>query len=323
MRRFVNLTILLSIFFSNYSLAELTPAQQQAKLEGITRYNQYKSSEDKLLVAAEAGDEEAQFYLGNAIKNHKQYFTADALRWYTASAEQGNYYAMFQLSRVNTNLCNNMKICRPEATNSSDWFEKLVKTLKHLAEHGDGDAMAVLYNATGKIEWLEKSAQSKSPQGQWMLANIYQDGQGSFFLPGSRARSINDLLKSSSEKGNPKAMMRYFGVLREEKSFSEAQYWLERAAKTGYADAIYNYGYFLAVDPDAIGLKQDLVKGYALISMLKTLDRGGNMKQDVDDTLPEITSQMTQEQIQEGKKAMGEWETTHPPLSFFPDKLAY
>ena len=308
---------------STCCFAKLTQNEEHAKTEGIILYNQYKVAAPQLLIAANAGDSEAQFYLGNEIRNSKKYITPEAIKWYTASADQGNYYAMFQLSRLDSDLCKITKTCNSDNRTASDWFKTLIDTLKPLADKGDGDAMAVLYNATGKMEWLERSAEANSPQGQWMLANLYQDGKGTFFIPGSREKAVNELLKSASENGNPKAMLRYFGKLRAQKSLLEARRWLEQAAETGYANAVYNYGYFLAVEPDALGFKRDLIKGYALISTLKTLNGGGNMQQDVNDTIPEITSQMTSEQISEGKLVAEKWEASHPALSFFPDKLTY
>jgi TPR repeat protein len=318
-----NLIFLYLCLVSSCCFAKLTQDEEHAKIEGIILYNQYKVAAPQLLIAANAGDSDAQFYLGNEIRNSKKYVTPDALKWYKASADQENYYAILQLARLDSDPCNITKTCNLDGRTTNDWFKMLINTLKPLADNGDGEAMAVLYNATGKIEWLEKSAKANYPQGQWMLANLYQDGKGVFFIPGSREKAVAELLKSASENGNPKAMLRYFGKLRGQKSFLEARHWLEQAAETGYANAVYNYGYFLAVEPEAIGFEKDLIKGYALILTLKTLDGGGNMQQDVNDTLPEITSQMTSEQISEGEMLAKTWEAHHPALSFFPDKLTY
>lgn len=37
--------------------------------------------------------------------------------------------------------------------------------------------------------------------------------------------------------------------------------------------------------------------------------------------LPDISAKMTVEQIEKAKKLAQEWKVSHPPLSFFPDKL--
>lgn len=309
------------LFASMPSIAQLTANQEQAKKEGITLYNQYKPAEAQLSVAAEAGDREAQFYLASAIKNDKQYMTPEAFKWYEASAEQGDYYAMLQLSQSDEDLCTAMKNCKAGATSSDEWFTKLIHTAKPNAENGDAEAMTVLYEATGKIEWLEKASNAGYPQAQYKLANLYRDGAGMFIIPGSRNKAVLQLLKSAAESGYPKAMMYYFGELRGQNSLIEARHWLEVAADTGYEPAVYNYGYFLAIDPGAIGLREDLIKGHALISTLKILDGGGDVQNYVNQALPQIEAKMTKDQLDQALNFAMKWKSSHPPLSFFPDKI--
>ena len=92
---------LVSVLLSYTALAaQLTAEQQAAKEKGITLYNQYKaiSAEPYLEKAAKAGDREAQYYLGEALRLNKRFMTSEAQKWYIAAAEQGDYYAMFRLS---------------------------------------------------------------------------------------------------------------------------------------------------------------------------------------------------------------------------------
>jgi TPR repeat protein len=199
----------------------------------------------------------------------------------------------------------------------------LITTAKPLAENGDGEAMTIMYNATGNIDWLKKASDANYAPAQLTLADLYQDGKGYFLIPGSRKKAVNELLKSSAENGNPKAMMAYFGALREENRLEEARYWLKLAADTGYEEAVYSYGYVLGVDPSAIDIEENLTKGYALIKSLKVLDGGGNVQEYVNDALPQIVQKMSPEQLKEGDLLAEKWAATHPPLSFFPDKLTY
>jgi hypothetical protein len=52
------------------------------------------------------------------------------------------------------------------------------------------------------------------------------------------------------------------------------------------------------------------------------LDGGGGMQENVKYKLPLIASKLTPSQILEAKEQSKKWIATHPPLSFFPDKLS-
>ncbi|MHC8339430.1 hypothetical protein [Pseudomonas sp. HLT2-19-2] len=110
---------------SSQAFAHLTAEQQSCKNQGILLYNQYKaaSATPFLLIAAEAGDAEAQFYLAERLRKEKQFMTAEAQKWYEESANQNNVYAMIQLGRSGDNLCVNMGNC-PESTKTpAQWLK--------------------------------------------------------------------------------------------------------------------------------------------------------------------------------------------------------
>jgi len=79
----------------------------------------------------------------------------------------------------------------------------------------------------------------------------------------------------------------------------------------------------LGEDPSNYGFKLDLVKSYALLSLLYELDGGGHVRRDVEDVLPDIAKKMSPGQIDEAKIFAKKWKDSHPPLSFYPDKLGY
>lgn len=321
-------TTLLSTFFIFFAsidntLAALAKEEALAKKQGIMLFNQYKIAEPELRIAAGAGDRESQFYLAEYIRKQNQYITPEAKKWYEASAIQGDYYAMFRLATSKSDLCNVIKQCPPGLNTPNDWMKLLLKTTEPLIQKGDGEAMAVMYSIKGELDWLKRSADAGYAPAQRLLANRYKEGEGFFIFPWARSQATEDLLKQAAEGGNPKAMMEYFGILRGEGDLAGARYWLEQAAKTGYESGVYAYGYFLAVEPDTLGFKTDLVKGHALISLLKELDGGGGVQKFVDDTLPKIESKMTSLQITEAERKSAEWKATHPPLSFFPPKLGF
>lgn len=88
------LFICMAIFASPVFSADLTPEQLAAKEEGIALYNQHKDGgEALLLIAAEAGDAESQYYLGEELRTQHRYVTPEAKKWFEAAAAQGDLYA--------------------------------------------------------------------------------------------------------------------------------------------------------------------------------------------------------------------------------------
>lgn len=302
--------------------AELS-VQQHAKRQGIMLFNQYKPAETELRIAAEGGDAEAQYYLAEEYRLQKQVITTEAQKWYEASALQGNYYAIFRLATASENLCKVTDRCPPSSKKPSEWLEIFKKTVMPLALNGDGEAMAALYNVTPGLEWLEKSAEAGYAPSQWLLANRYYEGEGIFFLPWKRADAEEELLKSASEGGYAPAMIEYISILSQRNDLEAVRYWWEVAAKTGYVNAVASYGAYLSHTPDKVGYPIDLIKGYALTSLLQELDGGGNIQVYVEEKLPRIAKKMSSIQIDEAKKFAIEWKASHPPLSFFPKKTGF
>ncbi|WP_417662868.1 tetratricopeptide repeat protein [Pseudomonas sp.] len=306
----------------NMAYAQLSPEQQAAKERGITLFNQYKPAYNDLLIAAEAGDSDAQFYLGEDIRLEHRYVTKEASKWYIAAANQGDYYAMFRLATSGSDLCSVMGNCPADIKEPGDWLKMLWNTARPLAEQGDGEAMMIMYNATTEIEWLEKAAEAGYPRAQLSLAKRYFDGEG-FFLPWNRSAAVKKWVKASAEGGFPKGVFAYAGELQKDGDMEGARYWTKKAAETGLVDGVINYGSYLAHNPDRLGYPLDRVKGYGLLSLLKVLDGGGTALDYINDVMPEIAAKMTPEELEQAKVFAEEWKNTHPPVSFFPDKLGF
>jgi TPR repeat protein len=200
-------------------------------------------------------------------------------------------------------------------------MDKVKELATSRAEKGDAESAYIMYLATGQLDWLKKSAESGFAQGQWLLAIRYKEGNGSFLLPWKRSEAVESWAKASAMGGNPKGMMEYAAILFEKGDVESFRYWNEQAASVGFATTVYGYGSDLAHEPDTYGFPYDIIKGYALIYLLKELDGGGGMDANVNDKLPKIAAKMTQNQIAEAKIFAQQWKATHPPLSFFPDKL--
>lgn len=308
---------------SSYSSAELSPDQHIAKVTGITLYNQFKaiSATPFLRIASDAGDPEAQYYLGEAIRKNKRYMTAEALGAYEASAMQGNVHAMIRLAGEKNDLCVVMGNCPLGRKEPGEWGRQARETASAKAAKGDSEAMYLLFVLTGEDSWLEKSAEAGYSYAQYFLGMRYREGKGFFLLPSNRTDTVERLFKTSAENGYPQGMLAYGAVLAERKDFRGFRLWNEKAAETGYASAVLGYGAYLGEKPSEFGFDYHPVKAYALLHALLELDGGGGMPDYVNYMLPDIAAEMTPAQIDEAKSLSRQWKQTHPPLSFFPDKL--
>ena len=168
--------------------AQLTPEQQAAKEKGLVLYQQsdWYDSQPLLRIAAEAGDSEAQYFLAETLRLSNRYITAEAQKWYEAAAEQGEVYAMLRLSGKGDDLCVAMGNCPADQKTPYEWLMLARKTASARAAQGDAAALYQMNSATAELEWLEKAAEAGHGEAQWLLANRYKEGRGTFLWPGSR-----------------------------------------------------------------------------------------------------------------------------------------
>lgn len=313
------------VFFTSIdnSFAQLDPQQQQAKNKGIILYNQLKaeSAIPFLLISSEAGDHESQYFLGEALRKKNHYMNAEARKWYEASANQGDLYAMIQLGRSDKDMCKIIKDCTPPQKEPIEWLNQAKKIAKEKAESGSAEAMYIMYEITIEDSWLEKAAIAGDAQAQYWMAVGYKQGDG-FFLPWKRSQEIEKWFRLSAENGYPRSMMEYAALLFKSGDLDGFRHWNERAASASYADAVYGYGSYLAHEPNTYDFPYDPVKGYSLVLSLSILDGGGDMIENVDYKLPLIAAKLTELQILQAKKLSEEWTASHPPLSFYPDRLS-
>ncbi|AZD35823.1 hypothetical protein C4K22_3080 [Pseudomonas chlororaphis subsp. aurantiaca] len=313
-----------TFIFCSSATAELSTEELASKNKGIELYNQHKaiSAISYLEIAASAGDHEAQYYLGEALRRNKRYMTPEAQSAYEASALQGDIYAMIRLSEDSSDLCVAMGNCPEGRKEPKEWLEIAKKTASAQAEKGNAESMYLMFRITGNDEWLEKSAKGGYAFAQYYLGTGYKEGKGFFVLPSSRADVVEHLMKSSAEGGYPVGMMEYAAICAEKKDFDKYRYWSKKAAETGYAGAVFGYGINLSKPSSEYGFSYDPVTSYALMTLLLELDGGGGMKDYASYELPGISAKMSSEQIEKAKTFSKEWKDNHPPLSFFPDKLS-
>ncbi|MFQ6572253.1 tetratricopeptide repeat protein [Pseudomonas sp. UM16] len=323
--KYLSLVTLLGVFaiFSVSSFAALSPAQQAAKERGIMLYNQYKPAEKELRIAAEAGDAEAQFYLGEDLRHKNRYMTAEARNFLEASASQGNLYAMIRLGNSGSGLCNILGNCPAGFKSQEGWLREALKISKEQAAQGDPEGLYILYKVTGDFDSLIKSAEAGFPFAQYWLARRYHNGDGFFWLPWRRSQEIERWYKAAAENGHPEAMVRYAVIIYENQGdMAVVRYWIEEAAKTGYQNGVGHLASEYAHLRTYFDFPLDLVKAYGLTSLLLVLDGGGDTLRFTERHLVKISAQMTPEQIEQGKAFALEWQAANPrPISFFPMML--
>ncbi|HEX4550299.1 sel1 repeat family protein [Pseudomonas sp.] len=327
--KFIKLfNISLCIFFillCNTANAALTQQQEEAKKKGIELYNQYKATSaiEPLKIAAEGGDDEALYYLGEALRKNNRFMTPEAKKAYESSAKKGNIYSMIRLGRIEDDLCSTMKNCPPGEESPSSWVIKAKSLAIQRSTQGDSESMYLLYEMIGNDDWLEKSAENGFALAQFRLATKYQEGGGTFLLPSRRSEAIEKWMKASAENGYPPGMMGFAAARIEKNDLSSFRFWNEKAATLSYVSGVFGYASYIGGIEPTYGFQSDPVKSYALLTNLLELDGGGNVINNVNDTLPEVEKNMSKEQIAEAKKLAKTWKFTHPPLSFYPDKLGY
>ncbi len=320
----VALVALLSVASSAW--AQLTPEQLAAKEKGLILYQQsdWYDSQPLLRIAAEAGDGEAQYFLAETLRLSNRYITAEAQKWYEAAAEQGEVYAMLRLGNKGNDLCVVMSSCPPDHKEPVEWLIMARDIATARAAKGDAEAMKQLEHITGEFEWLEKSAAAGFGEGQHWLAIAYRQGEGWFLLPGSREAAVEKWFKASAESGYPPGIMAYAEILYKRKDLEGVRRWIREAAEQGHLEATYSYGAYMAHYPDdKVGYPLDLVKGYALVSLVAELDGGGTSPEFARDDLAGIAKRMTPAQIEQAQAFAEEWRKTHPPLSLFVTKYGF
>lgn len=314
------LAIVISAFAETYAAA----TQENGLTTGIALYNQLKidSAISELEKEAQSGIAESQYYLGEALRKRNSYMTPEALHWYESAAENNNVYAIIQLGRFKSETCQKIRNCSPSKKTQAEWFKLANELVLPKAQKGDPESLYLMYEITLNREWLEKSANSGYATAQYWIAVSERQGEGFFLIPGKREASVKRWLLLSSEGGHPKAMMDYLQILFEEGDVVGMRHWLETAAATGDQAAISNYGAYIAHTPDKIGYPLDLVKGYALFTLLKELEDSGGIGRYVERKSEEIREKMTSEQIEKSLEVAKDWKATHPPLSFFLSRQA-
>jgi len=323
---FVRLVIFLLIgFFISPAWALLTPEQQIAKNEGLVFYHLKQSdfAVPYLYIAATSGDMESQYYMGEIARRKAMFMSAEAQAWYEKAAEQGDVYAMFRLRSGDKTLCILLDNCGSEVKSPEAWGEIARNLAEDRASQGDGEAMFQLFLLTGKVDWLEKSAEVGFAEGQDWLAAQYERGSGFFLTPGRREKEVERLYRSAAEAGYVPAIRNLRRLMWAKSDMDGFRHWTKIAAELGDFEITFSYAAWTAHTPNQVNYPLDLVKGYGLTLLIAQAEPGTWRKSYGEEALIEVAAKMTPEQIEAGIAFAEEWKKTHPPLSRFLPKYGY
>ncbi|WP_447894181.1 tetratricopeptide repeat protein [Vreelandella sp. GE22] len=307
----------------------LDDAAQAAKDEGMRLYNAYQrsKSEPYLKTAAEAGDVEAMYYLGEVYRLRHMGLTNDAMDWYYQAALHGEPYAMLRLD--SGGACKLGGVCPEEG---DDWRDAALEVTLPKAEEGDSEAMMALYSiyavedSEAANHWLLEAAEADNVYAQDWLGRRIRDGESgtSYTNDTERLESAEAWFRRAAELGYPPSMSNLAGILANLERYDEAWEWMEKASDGG----LINGRQWLAdcnIMPNTEGRKlcdgapsPDPAKGWAIAL---------SIDEEVPNTFSSTTwyifrQHVTPEERDEGEAMKEEW-LNLAPLSNFPDKFGF
>ncbi|WP_139110544.1 tetratricopeptide repeat protein [Pseudomonas syringae] len=186
------LSVFALLAITSFVWAQPSSKLQSIKEEGLALYNMHFDAEavPLLELAAQAGDPEAQYYMGEIQRQKTMFMSLVAQRWYEKSADQGDIYAMLRLATADNTVCKLSENCASFVKTPEQWGNLARNLGRQGAAQGDGEAMFQLYLLTSDFGWLIKSAEAGFPEGQNLLGLYYQEGKGIFLIPGKREKEI-------------------------------------------------------------------------------------------------------------------------------------
>ncbi len=223
----------------------------------------FRAAEMTLRKAAEEGDADAQYELGNFYLGDSDKKDAnEALHWYRKAAEHGVPSAQYSLAEMYED-CENIEQDYQEALR---WYREAAKRGNDDAKKRLGDMYRIGNGVTQDykeaIEWYRRAAAQNNDEARIELARIYIKGLGvvrdfkeaaKWYL-GVRCKDdgVRYELGLMYEKGN--------GV---KKSLKEAEAYYKQAAINGHVDARFHLG---CLYYHGIGDKPDYESAYLWLS---------------------------------------------------------
>ena len=313
---------------------------QAAKDEGMRLYNIGHSTAAMpyLRQAADAGDVDAMYYMGESERRQKMMgFTTAAMEWYLKAAEQGDPYAMLRLFQGGAYIGGEC----PEG--SDDWREAALEITLPKTEAGDPEAMLAMYYIYANLDasrltsvynflgiptragkWLKRAAEAGLPEAQTRWGHHIMNGRGWYFTKSRRLEAAESWFSRAAEQGYVPAMEQMEYVNREQQDFDESWKWMEQASLHGSFDYRLGLGWCYldpSYPPDQRCVNEkDPIKGWAILYALH-VELEDNNSEDIMDWNQE---ELTADQKKEAEAlAEAEWIGRHPPLSRFPRRFGF
>ncbi len=303
----------------------LSEEAQAAKDEGMRLWgiHQWETMQPPLEIAAEAGDVEAMYYLGEANRLLSRGLSNAAMDWYYEAAQHGEPYAMLRL--YSGGACKLGDVCPDEG---DDWREAALEETLPKAQEGDTDAMLALYSIYAKLgdsetanEWLLEAAEAGDTYAQdWLGRQIIGDHEG-YSNDTERFEAAEAWFRRAAEQGYGPSLKNISSVLLHLGRSEEAYEWLARASNAGLVDARLGIAWcYLDPDRDALCVnEQNTAAGAGILeAMIEEID-----KTEVQFLLDNVAQLLTDEQREEANEIKAEWLNHEPPLSYFPPKYGY
>ena len=252
----------------------------------VVAQNQITSSViEKMLQAAEQGNAEAQYQIGESYYFGKNGVTEDhakAVEWFRKAANNGHPKALLRLGVCYEDGCG----AEQNDNKAKELYVQAVPGLQTLAEQGDSDAQNYLgdcyYFGNGvpkdmskAVEWFCKAAEQGNSDAQCNFGYCYFNGEG---IAKDYAKAVEWYCKAA-EQGNSDAQNHlgncyYYGD-GVTKDYAKAIEWYRKAAEQDNSDAQNNLGdcYYYGD-----GVTKDYAK--AVEWYLKAAEQGNAQAQD-------------------------------------------
>lgn len=310
------------------SVWALDDEAQAAKEEGMRLWgiHQWEKMQPPLEIAAESGDTEAMYYLGEANRLLSRGLSQAALDWYHQAAQHGEPYAMLRL--FDGGACELGDVC-PE--NGDDWPQEALELTLPQAEAGDPEAMAALYyiyyyvedpDEEEALKWLNRAAEADNAWAMNTLGKRARDDDA-YSSDTERLEAAEVWFRRAAEAGYAPGMNNLAVVLGHLKRYEESWEWMTKASEAGH---INGRGWLGAcnIEPEGEGMSlchsapaPEPAKGWAILSAINEEVPGTSTERQ----LRVFGETVTPEQRAEGERMKDEWLGLKPPLSYFPEKF--
>ena len=302
---------------------------QAAKDEGMRLWgiHQWEKMQPPLEIAAESGDVEVMYYLGEANRLLSRGLSQAALDWYHQAAQHGEPYAMLRL--FDGGACELGGVC-PE--NGDDWPQAALELTLPKAEAGDPEAMAALYYIYYYVEdpdeeealtWLNRAAEAGNAWAMNTLGKRARNDEDAYDSETAQLEAAEVWFRRAAELGYAPSMNNISATLSNLGRNDEAWEWMKKTSEAGHING-RRWTASCHMVPEEEG--RDLcdsaaapnpVIGWAIMLAINEEVPGAYSN----DSIEFYKEMLTLEQRAEGERMKDEWLGLEPPLSYFPEKF--